>query len=784
MKYFYDCKKSSFRVACTLLACVSLLGWSCVDNDFQLDNISGEITIGEGNATFPLGFLPEKTIGDLIGEDVDGLTTDQNGDYSLSFSDSESLSLGGFSSVHEIQGSSSSWDIDYPSLVLTGTAYTLGKIEEFTLPDELSPSGGILPSDISTEISKAGVLDYDFKTSVPKEVKRVNRVYFGDTELGSRIDMDFDLNGLAPINKSGTLNVTIQIPEKCIMRDSLGKAVSGTLSVTRQVTGGSCRISCYVESIDTSDSEIVNNEISLNESMPYEVSYQIQAEGGISFDPADTPTLDFTGVIEYKDADIVTNAISVANSENTIDSDISLDNIPDEVASINRISFTSTSMVVFVDGLEWLGNNISDLITVTADMPAYFEFAPDADGYYNAETHRVTAPMTAFIKGVVLDVVSADFGSEGLVPDNGRLNIGINATVSVSDIPEGTEIMASELDNTGSGNITVGIRPMTATVESIEGKTSYTSSNQSTISIGSISDYDIDITNLDVSPVITVNISNSISIPIDASLRLVPERDGAPQTENTIEIDGMTIVAAEYAQGRLEPGLTRIVIAENEPSESEPGVTTVFKECDLSRLFRGSFPESISVEFEAATDPSKIQTIYAADTYDVTYDYNVDIPLDFGDGLDISYSEILEGLHESVFSELSGYNISVDEIKFFVEVDNSTPFDLSVDLQFYDMDGQPSTVKAEVLDGNDTIYGSEDGAPRTSTVAIGISNPNGTMNTDVLQSIDGIGLTLKMTSSRPNSQLNEGQSLAARLSISVPGGITLDINDLIGPNKK
>ena len=62
--------------------------------------------------------------------------------------------------------------------------------------------------------------------------------------------------------------------------------------------------------------------------------------------------------------------------------------------------------------------------------------------------------------------------------------------------------------------------------------------------------------------------------------------------------------------------------------------------------------------------------------------------------------------------------------------------------------------------------------------------PGGMMNTEALESIDGLGLTLRMTSSRPNSRLNAEQSLAARLSISVPGGITLDIKNLTDSSKK
>lgn len=777
MKHLYHCNKITSRVACTVMACVSLLGWSCVDNEFQLDNISGEITVGSGNATFPLGFLPEKSVSELIGDNVDGLTTDQDGNYGLFYSDYGAMSLGGFDSRYDIAGSSTAWDMEYPELELTNTYHTLNQMDRLSLPSELLPQGTTLPQPVTAEISSTGELDYDFEATVPEQVKKVDRIYFGGSEFGSRIDMIFDLNGLAPLNESGVLTVNIPIPEKYDVRDSTGVAVNGTLLFRRTLTTDtSCRLTYYINSMDTSAAEIANGKLTLNETLAYDISYTMNAKSGVAFDQSNVPTLDFDGRIEYLDADIETGEITIENATNEIDTRISIRNIPKEIISVKSMSFASSELTIFVDGLDWLGRNISDAMTVTAGLPTDFTFGRDAGGYYDPDTHRLSAPMTAFVEGVTLPIESAEFGEEGLIPANGTLGIEIPASVSVGAIPEGTRAKASELTRTGSGSISAGFKPMSIEVVSIECMSDYSSTNNSTINIGTLSDYDINVENFDVSPVITVNVTNSISVALDAALRLVPETDGVPQADKALTVEGITLAAAQYAGGSVEPGVTHLVIADSEPENTEPG--TQFKQCDLSSLFDGSIPQSISVEFEAGTDKTKTYTVYAADSYDVTYDYKVDVPLDLGEDFRISYSDILGGLHESVFSELSKFKISVDEIKFFIEVENSTPLNLNVDMVFYDLDGGPSTVKAEVAADNATVYGSEDGTPRSSTVEIGISNPGGTLSTDVLETIDAVGLTLEATSASPGLPLNEAQTLSARMSISVPGGISLDIENL------
>ena len=54
---------------------------ACVDQSFDLNNVSTEVTVGSGTTTLPLGYLNDKSLGELLeGNDIEGLHADENGD--------------------------------------------------------------------------------------------------------------------------------------------------------------------------------------------------------------------------------------------------------------------------------------------------------------------------------------------------------------------------------------------------------------------------------------------------------------------------------------------------------------------------------------------------------------------------------------------------------------------------------------------------------------------------------------------------------------------------------
>ena len=59
------------RAVAALVA--TLCATSCIDNDFRIDQVSTEITVGGEELVVPLGELERTTLGDIVGDDEDAV---------------------------------------------------------------------------------------------------------------------------------------------------------------------------------------------------------------------------------------------------------------------------------------------------------------------------------------------------------------------------------------------------------------------------------------------------------------------------------------------------------------------------------------------------------------------------------------------------------------------------------------------------------------------------------------------------------------------------------------
>lgn len=87
---------------CFMAVCVVLFT-ACIDEGYRLDEVSTEVTIGQGTTTVPLGYINNKSIGELLGKtevDVEGLEVDEEGNYLFTYSGvGEPLSIEGVNHV-------------------------------------------------------------------------------------------------------------------------------------------------------------------------------------------------------------------------------------------------------------------------------------------------------------------------------------------------------------------------------------------------------------------------------------------------------------------------------------------------------------------------------------------------------------------------------------------------------------------------------------------------------------------------------------------------------------
>lgn len=745
---------------------------SCIDDEFRLDDISGEITVGQGDVTIPLGFLKTKTLGEIIGSDIEELTTDDQGNYSISYSGGDCFLIDGITTQFLLERSSASASIDYPDMRIDDLTNTIDNTFSLTVPAALQ-SITKLPAQLSTTIVDSGEFDCKIELSVPKQIKSVNKILL-DGDKGSRFDITLSLNGLAPINGGGTAKVAITVPDGYELLDENGNAVSGgTYTATKTLANGatSQTFGMYVRSLDTSRSTISGGTLAIEDKIKYSISYAFSAKSGITFDPKNAPALAIHSDLKYGDANVTVNEIALDEGSHTLEERLTVENIIDEITNISEASFKDTSLPLRIGGLDWISRRIAEATLVEITLPEIFVLAENPEGY-DPQTRTVSASLARLREGLPIHLQALRIDAANGKPTNGRLAVDFSLQVKIGSIPQDMVFDASELVHEGNVSIEMAIESTTVNIDSIIGSVDYRQSETSVIKLGEIADYDIEVGNFDVSPTITFDVTNPLGMPLMATVRLIP----AYNVENTVTVDNIRITPATRENGTVTEGRTHVVIAKADRKDDFGGAGTEFKEADITRLFKDAIPQQIRIELDIASDSSVEHTLYAADNYSVTYNYSVDIPLDFGNRFDISYSDIATGLSDT-FSDLTDKNISVGDITIIASVENSTPLDLKVSAELADIYGKPTGAKAVVDINNDTAYGSDNGEIRTSEIRIALSlGDDNSIKT--LEEVDGVKFTLNALSPKSGIRLNRNQTLSAKLKLNIKGGITADLNEL------
>ncbi|MBO5972801.1 MAG: hypothetical protein J6Q07_07315, partial [Alistipes sp.] len=215
-------------IACRLMcaACLVMVV-ACVDESFDLNEVSKEVTICTDKTTLPLGYLEGKTLEELLdGQDIEGLNIDESGNLSFSYvGETETIGIDGISREFEIPEIESTFRVeDYPQFNLNMGSIELAANETITVSgfeeyeDMLGYSFDI-PDGINMPISGSYSTvfeddNFHIEFDVPEQILNVNKIYFRDIDNGHHgapMHIHVDFNGLADVNGGGNLNFELNI---------------------------------------------------------------------------------------------------------------------------------------------------------------------------------------------------------------------------------------------------------------------------------------------------------------------------------------------------------------------------------------------------------------------------------------------------------------------------------------------------------------------------------------------------------------------------------------------
>lgn len=263
-----------------------------------------------------------------------------------------------------------------------------------------------------------------------------------------------------------------------------------------------------------------------------------------------------------------------------------------------------------------------------------------------------------------------------------------------------------------------------------------------------------------------LDVTTNLGVPLKADLSIIPYYGNEAGKSEPHK------VVLEPAASASEQKTTRLLVSNREPDESQ--AVNQFVNIDLMSLLykdeeKTQMADSIKLELNAGTDPSKTCVYEPSAEYNLTVDYSVGVPVAFGEDFEIVYRDTLDLPQEVAMIMEYG------ALALGGEIESSIPigFDFSARL----LDSHHNELKTSDKPIGMRIPSADaSGAPVKADIDLMISNDK---KAD-LSDLKAIELVFKADSKlAPGVQLREDNFLRAVLYALIPQGVTIDAAELM-----
>lgn len=802
-------KPQKFVCHLLLMAC-AIATVSCVDDSFDLDNISTDVTIGSGTTVLPIGTLENKTIGDLLGgQDIDGLGKDENGNLSFNFSgEGDSIDIDGITTEFEIPEIRNSFDVEYPEFSLymqpieidaMGDVYVdLSVLEGIQQLPDLGGFGYELPEGVELPVINGSYsktfTEEEFESmhidiALPDQIDDLSKILFKDLDdkhHGAPLHLRVDFNDLTGINGGGKLGFDLKINggRFNILDADNNEIYFGSHYTDEYIVEDGAEyidFSIYIESLTNDTALDENHHLNIPLELTFDMNFELQTKAG-SFDVESLPHIELDAAFAFGDAEVAVNSDSYLVEYHPEEAQpIDIEGLPEQIKSVNRVTLTDGAVLsMFAHGLEWMGD-IAEQTEILVVLPEYLKLY-NLDGMnceYNEETRTLKATVRDLDEGLQIGIEALDFGAEGIIPDeNGNINIEFGPDI-VAYFTEDASIWVSDLQHEGDLNISIGIEQCMLTIESVSGCVDYEYTVDQKFALEGLGDLNLEIAGVGLKPIIEVSVSNPLTIEAELSGAITPITDGAEVAENRVDIPAVKVAPATYANGEIIPTDITLIIADESLRENYNDEKYTFVACDVTRLLLGKLPEELSIDLTLGVDPNKVHTIYMAESLSVQYDYKIDIPFAIDNTFEIYYKDEVSGLN-STFKKIADYDFKVGDVKVIATVTNTTPLEFAPKVTMLDKDGR-ETVAQVIIDESEKILGSSDGETPVESVLNLVLDLGEDGLVSNVAAVDGLRVELAASSAANETSvpLKEEQYLGVKLQLQLDGGITVDLGDYL-----
>ncbi|MCE5331698.1 MAG: hypothetical protein LLF95_06105 [Bacteroidales bacterium] len=621
----------------------------------------------------------------------------------------------------------------------------LDDLDMVTNPIVLSPSTG--NSAINEVVN-----------DLPLEVDVINSLNF---ENGAALQLKIDDPGISPFSFTGG-TCTVNLPQVFMFKPFAGlNTTTNVLTIPYSELFQTKNIGIAGVKLNK---KVVDQSITINDAINYSINNL--TVGGSTTKLSTTQSLGTknlnvrasTNGLTVSDASITTNKIQIDIPSQNADIKIN-ELVSTDVKKIYTIGLKTPAQITLKIDVKNLPSSIDSIFfqNYTIKLPASMKFKT-GDVNMNNELilNRGFKVSEGFTK--ILTLESFDFGSNGIALTNGYFVLNETVNLKGGAYIKSSSINSNELSTvTINPKITIGSMPISV----IEGQVS--------TAIDPISEsIELDMpetlkngdNNLDIqNPVITLEIGNTMGIPIDLNLNLIPKRKGVAIPNASIS----TTISVAAATNLGAYTWSKFWIA-----KTNEGVTAGFTPViipELSNLLK-TIPDEIEIKATAVITGTRHKVdLYSAKNA-LNVKYSVNVPLDFGENFRIQYRDSISDLKE----DLKDYIEYVNEIDIVAIVANEIPMDLTLTMS--PLDESNNIISGITLNTADKIRSCGiDGSAQTSIITLGIKETEA----GALGRLNAFDFTVNASknSTVAGIPLKSDQTVEIELRVRIPEGITI-----------
>lgn len=272
-------------------------------------------------------------------------------------------------------------------------------------------------------------------------------------------------------------------------------------------------------------------------------------------------------------------------------------------------------------------------------------------------------------------------------------------------------------------------------------------------------------------PQIYLNINNGTPVEVNFKAKLIALKENRPVCD-TIVLGTDREIYKEGASIRLKPNNNIICLCPHpEEIQSESSDITFIEVEELPNLIK-TIPDRIKVEVDdhSVQVMQNVYELQLGKDYNVTTDYRINAPLEFGDEFNIVYNDTINNWNKDI------KDYEMKEVEVTLNAENAIPLNLNLDAKAIDVNGnEMQDVEVVVVEPGMVAAGSLTDK-KTSALTVILCNKDGVSR---IKNLDGLIFTLRGNVDPANSEriLNANQTLKLKdLKLRIRGGVTMDLN--------